>query len=524
MALSNMISKLRREANLTQEEFAEIFGVSRQSVQKWESGTSAPELDKLVKIAKYYDVSLDALILDSNTRITEELKYNKALKPKYANIHDWESYSSGIVTEYTQSLEEGLDISKYADLFGAVSRLPKGEIKKKLADVIFEIIQNADTVSGYKYVEPSDLEGIRAQRGESVTLPPLDTKNLENKIAGAWIGRICGCFLGKPFEGMYSEELTALLKETNNYPLSRYILHSDVSEELQNRYTFRFINRPFPDTVTGMPVDDDTNYTVLGQYIIEKYGKDFTPYDVSRAWLDKQPKMAYCTAERVAFCNFVKGYEPPQSALYKNPYREWIGAQIRADYFGYINPANPEKAAEMAWRDASISHIKNGIYGEMWVAAMLACAACTDDMKLIIKGGLAQIPEKSRLHESICRVINWYESGVSSKQVFKNIHAEWDEHTEHGWCHTISNAMIVTAALLYGEGDYDKSICIAVQTAFDTDCNGATVGSVIGMAKGVSCIDKKWTKTLDDTLHTTIFGIGSAKISDCIAKTMTHIK
>jgi transcriptional regulator with XRE-family HTH domain len=201
MALSNMISKLRREANLTQEEFAEIFGVSRQSVQKWESGTSAPELDKLVKIAKYYDVSLDALILDSNTRITEELKYNKDLKPKYANIHDWESYSSGIVTEYTQSLEEGHDISKYPDLFGAVSRLPKGEIKKKLADIIFEIIQNADTVSGYKYVEPSDLESIRTQRGESVTLPPLDTKNLENKIAGAWIGRICGCFLGKPFEG-----------------------------------------------------------------------------------------------------------------------------------------------------------------------------------------------------------------------------------------------------------------------------------------------------------------------------------
>ena len=107
----------------------------------------------------------------------------------------------------------------------------------------------------------------------------------------------------------------------------------------------------------------------MSEQVIEKYGRDFTPFDVSRAWLAYQPKDAYCTAERVAFCNFVKGFEPPESAIYKNPYREWIGAQIRADYFGYINPGNPELAAEMAWRDASISHTKNGIYGEMFVAA-----------------------------------------------------------------------------------------------------------------------------------------------------------
>ena len=102
---------------------------------------------------------------------------------------------------------------------------------------------------------------------------------------------------------------------------------------------------------------------MLYQELIRKYGRDFTPYDVSRMWLDSQPKNAYCTAERVAFINFVKGFTPPASAVHKNPYREWIGAQIRADYFGYINPGRPEAAAEMAWRDACVSHVKNGIYG-----------------------------------------------------------------------------------------------------------------------------------------------------------------
>ena len=125
---------------------------------------------------------------------------------------------------------------------------------------------------------------------------------------------------------------------------------------------------------SGTTTEPAIAFRLFKDLLIEKYGKDFIPYDVSRMWLSSQSKDAYCTAERVAFCNFVNGYEPPQSALYKNPFREWIGAQIRADYFGYINPGNPKLAAEMAWRDASISHVKNGIYGEMFVAAMLSVA------------------------------------------------------------------------------------------------------------------------------------------------------
>ena len=523
MTIGKAINKLRLDSNLSQEQFAIFFGVSQQSVQKWENGDSVPELSKIIKISKHYGVSLDALILGNDNRIVEEMKGTNQIKPQYANIHDWEFYSSNLMTEYQQSIEEGLDIEAYKDIFSAVSRLPKNEHKKKMGDALFEIVINAKQKEGYPYLEPCDLETIKDLR-KAHSYERNNGIDLKDKIHGAWMGRICGCMLGKTVEGIRTNELIPFLKETGNYPMHRYILFSDLDKVDTNKYKFGFHGSCFADTIDGMPVDDDTNYTVLYQEIIQKYGRDFTPFDISRAWLSYQSKDAYCTAERVAFCNFVKGYEPPESAVYKNPYREWIGAQIRADYFGYINPGNPELAAEMAWRDASISHTKNGIYGEMFVAAMLAVAAETNNIKDIILGGLAEIPNTSRLYEEIKFILAEFENGVSKEECFKAIHEKYDEYTSHGWCHTISNAMIVAAALLYGNGDYGKSICMSVEAGFDTDCNGATVGSILGMANGIESIPEYWVKPINDTLHTSIFGINKVKISDRAKLTLDHIK
>ena len=523
MEISSAINRLRCAAKLTQAQLAEIFGVSQQTVGKWESGAATPDIDKLILISKHFDVSLDALILGNDNRVVEEMKKTALIKPQYQNMHDWDFYPSHISVEYQQSVEEGLDIEKYQDLFSAVSRLPKGETKKRLGDILYDIVMSAPQRADYKYTEPSELHEIRALRKKSETDYEYDADKLYDKIYGAWMGRICGCMLGKSVECIRTNELIPFLKETNNYPMHRYIYRSDLTDETNAKYKFGFAGRVYADEIDGMPADDDTNYVVLAQEIVRSYGRDFTPYDVSRAWLHYQPKDAYCTAERVAFCNFIRGYAPPASAVYQNPYREWIGAQIRGDYFGYINPGDPELAAGMAWRDASISHVKNGIYGEMFVAAMLAVAACTDDTEKIISAGLAEIPATSRLYESVSGVIKAYRSGVPQQKCFDMIHEKYDEYSGHGWCHTISNAMIVTASLLYGRGDYGKSICMAVETGFDTDCNGATVGSILGMASGIHSIPEYWRAPIGDKLHTMIFGVGTVKISDRAKMTLDHI-
>lgn len=446
------------------------------------------------------------------------------IKPNYEKMDGCVFYAADIMNEYQQCVDEGLDIEPYKELFEVVSKLPKNEYSKEIGDTIFKIVSEAPMRADYEFNEPSDLDGIRVLRKPYPIKGTVNRDTLKSKIHGAWLGRICGCMLGKTVEGIRSEEFIPFLKESNNYPLSRYIYRSDLPEDVDDRYKFYFNGMRFIGDVDGMTIDDDTNYMVLDQVIREDYGKNFTPYDVSLAWMKYQPKTAYYTAEQTAYTNFLKGFTPPASAIYKNHYREWIGAQIRGDYWGYINPGNPELAAEMAWRDASISHVKNGIYGEMFVSAMLANAAVTSNIEDIILSGLAQIPSTSRLYKSVTDIMNKYKSGVAQDDVFDYIHSCYDEHTGYGWCHTISNAMIVTASLLYGGGDYAKSICMAVQTCFDTDCNGATVGSVLGMANGVDSIPEYWTKPINNILHTSIFGVGTVKITDMVDKTMKHIE
>lgn len=474
MQLHEKLARLRQEKGWSQEKTAEALGVSRQAVQKWESGAGVPELDNLIRLAQCFQVSLDALALDTDMRMKQEQHQDALIQPDYAGLDTSESYAAELMVEYRQCLEEGKDVADLEALFQAVSALPAGLQKKRLADVIFDMVQSAPQRADYPYNEPSDWQHIQALRPEKQPPEkPLPEKEaLLDKIHGAWLGRICGCLLGKPVEGWRTDRLHPFLKATGNWPMHRYILGADFQGEVKEKFG-AFEDRCWGDRVDGMPADDDTNYMVMAQALLKRCGRAFTPADVARTWIDLQPKRAYFTAERVAYCNVIKGFQPPNTALFQNPYREWIGAQIRGDYYGYINPGDPAAAAEMAWRDASISHTKNGIYGEMFAAAMIAYAAVEQDIPAIIEAGLAQIPASSRLYAAVRGAMDAWRSGASGPEAFAAVHQHYDEHCGHDWCHTISNAVIVTNALLYGQGDYGRSICKAVETGFDTDCNGA---------------------------------------------------
>ena len=515
--LGKKLSELRIANHMTQDAVADKLNVSRQTVQKWERGAALPTLDKLIRLTGLFHITLDSLCRDVKYGADFSGRIGEELLPNYSSIDEWELWSKALTIEYRQCSDEGKAVENYKELFEAINRLPATAEKEKMCDALFSLISKLPDVPGYPYFEPNDIETIRAERKEYKL--SLKEYELDNKLLGGWYGRICGCLLGKPVEGIHSNELKVLCKASKNYPLKKYIFKNDLPEDIEGIIQFPISKRAYPIDLGYMPFDDDTNYMVMALHLLKKFGRDFSSKNVAEIWLSSQPKTAYYTAEKIAYMNLVNGFLPPDSACYKNAYREWIGAQIRGDVFGYINPCDPETAAEMAWRDARISHIKNGIYGEMWVSAMIALAYGTDDMLSIIRGGLAQIPSKSRLYNAVESICSDYESGVEKEACFSNIAKRWNEANVHDWCHTISNAEIVTAALLYGKGDYGKSICLAVEQGFDTDCNGATVGSVLGVVLGYEKIPAEWTSVINDTLETTICGYNTVSVKKMAEET-----
>ena len=414
-----------------------------------------------------------------------------------------------LATELLQAAEEGRDLSAVTAEFEAIAGLDLAdEANQQRAEALLDRVATLPTVTAYPYREPSDLPSIQAARPAQLDLPTLtpDRETLLDKALGGWCGRAAGCLLGKPVEGRRSWQIRKYLESLGEWPLNDYFSNRGdpaTAQECGFNLGWAALYR---EGITCMVEDDDTNYTVTGLAVRQRFGPDFTPADVARFWLSDIPIFHVCTAERVAYRNLVAGIAPPDSAWVRNYYREWIGAQIRADFFGYVNPANPERAAEYAWRDAAISHVKNGIYGEMWVAAMLAYAFVCDDVETVIRAGLAQIPAKSRLTAAIERIICLKHEGMSYEDVIADVHARWDENYYYKWVHTISNAEITAIALLWGEMDFEKTICYSVMPGFDTDCNGATAGSVLGVMLGADRLPAKWIAPMNDTLLTGVAG------------------
>ncbi|NTW96558.1 MAG: ADP-ribosylglycohydrolase family protein [Erysipelotrichaceae bacterium] len=436
----------------------------------------------------------------------------------------WIRFAPEMLLEWKQARDEGRDVRLLRAVCEEIAKRAKTENQEEMAKSLKTQLDNAPVIKGYPFIEPSDYPGIQSakpNRRHTFKLE-LTQDQLKNKLSGAWIGRISGCLLGKPVEGWQSKDLHKLLKDTQNFPMNRYIEKKDFTpywEKQANPYA------TWADNINGIaPIDDDTNYTVFAMKLVQTYGKEFTPNDVLEAWLNWIPMFATCTAERVAYRNAGIGLLAPDTATYLNPYREWIGAQIRGDFFGYINVGDPDLAAEMAFRDASISHIKNGIYGEMMMAAMIAAAAASDDILTVIEAGLDEIPARSRLRKDIQVVLTWFREKMTYDEVIQQIHKLYDEGDSHGWCHTNSNAMIVVTALLYGDKDFGKSLCMAVQPGFDTDCNGATTGSILGMMLGETKIPELWSNPYHKTLATSIIGHNIVTVDELVNQTLELVK
>ncbi len=357
---------------------------------------------------------------------------------------------------------------------------------------------------GFQFCEPNDLEEIRRERPDGPRQLPvnLSEDELLDKFHGAWLGRSVGCALGKPVEGMGMRAgwtgIKRYLENRSDWPLTDYFSRTDCGDGLTVGCA-----PSCRENIAYMESDDDIRYTLLGLQIMETYGYSFTWCDVAETWNQMLPMRLVCTAERQALLNLNLR---PQAATkeftrrFNNPYREWIGAQIRADFWGWACAGNPELAAELAWRDASWTHTGNGIYGEMFFAALQAAAFAENNMERLIEIALSEIPRNCRLAAAIRDIVIQVQQNPDMESCFRYI---CDKYQAMSAVHTINNAVLCVAALLLGQNDPDRTICIAVMGGLDTDCNGATVGAAAGIISGHS----NFGGTLADRLNDTIKGM-----------------
>ncbi|MFD8148065.1 ADP-ribosylglycohydrolase family protein [Streptomyces sp. NPDC059708] len=327
------------------------------------------------------------------------------------------------------------------------------------------------------------------------------------RLEAAWVGRAVGCVLGKPVEKLPLRGIRALARAAGNWPLDDWFTARGVPPELLAAHPWnrRSAATSLAENIDGTPEDDDLNHPLLGLLLLQRHGRDFTTADLARLWLDELPAGRAFTAERIAYRNLLLGLEPPLTATHRNPFREWIGALIRADVHGWTNPGDPAAAAAQAWRDATLSHTSNGVYAALFAAAAIAEAASgRADVHGALRAGLAVVPPRSRLAEAVRFGIDAARAEREFERVVDRLHARYGGYH---WVHALPNTALIAAALTHADGDFTRSVCGAVSGGWDTDSNGATAGSVAGLLAGSpDRIPERWTAPLGNRLSTTVAG------------------
>ncbi|MGY0066710.1 ADP-ribosylglycohydrolase family protein [Streptomyces sp. QTS137] len=396
---------------------------------------------------------------------------------------------------------------------GASPRPASGYLRLLAGDLLDEL---ADLPSGLADDEPTDLDAIRSLCPHWP--PPVDAAPpaAPDRLEAAWLGRAVGCLLGKPVEKLPLDGIRQLARATGNWPLNGYFTARGVPGELAARHPWnrRSAATSLAENIDGMPEDDDLDYPLLNLLLLQRYGKAFTTADVARLWLDELPAGRAFTAERVAYRNLLAGIEPPRTARHRNPFREWIGALIRADVHGWTNPGDPAGAAEQAHRDATLTHTAGGVHAAMFGAAVIATAAGagtgtgTDagppDIHACLRAGLTVVPPRSRLARAVREAVRLAHEHDDFDTVVDRLHAL---HAGVHWVHAVPNTALIAAALTHADGDFTGAVCRAVSGGWDTDSNGATAGGIAALLAGSpAALPERWTAPLKNRLATSVGG------------------
>ncbi len=310
----------------------------------------------------------------------------------------------------------------------------------------------------------------------------MNIKEYEDKVRGCWLGKNVGGTLGAPLEG-----------------------HRGVFDITY--YTHDITEGPLPN--------DDLDLQLVWLNAAEKYGRNVNSEILGEYWL------SYVVADWSEYGagknNLAMGLLPPLSGRYNNHNKDSCGCFIRSELWACLAPGHPDIAVEYAYEDAIVDHADEGVYAEIFCAAVESAAFVESDTRKLINIGLSYIPEDCAIALAVNTAVECYDGGKDWKAARKKIlqtvpgsfgmffgyedrEPEPDVPVGELGYDAPSNIGIMIIGWLYGEGDFSKSLCIAANCGEDADCTAATLGAIFGIIMGAKNIPEKWLSPLGDNI------------------------
>ena len=398
----------------------------------------------------------------------------------------WQVEAESGVTVYplqasVQAMENlGCDMSKARELLLQAEAYYRGKESGKLLGILARINAIiARRIPEISASEPSTWETYRrtlpneVPSGEGV----IDPATYIDRVKGAWLGKCIGTALGDPVEGWTREAIREAHGWIDNY------------------------------LVEPKTENDDTAYPILVLHALDEYGVDFTSEQLGLEWIEHLP-FAF-TAEQVALDNIKAGCMPPASRWPGNPCGAWVGAQMRGEIHGLIAPLSPEAAAQFAFRDATISHYREGLHGEIYAAALISLAFANPSIEDLLRQSLAFVPQNSPFTEVVVQTIELCHSYGEWEGVAQAIERNM---ARYHWIHTLPNIACVIAGLILGEGDFETTILTTLACGYDADCSVGQAASLLGTVLGAEQLPPKWRDPIGDALDTYVLGFERIEI------------
>ena len=274
----------------------------------------------------------------------------------------------------------------------------------------------------------------------------MNTASLRDQIMGCWIGKGIGGTLGMPFEGCAG-------------PLEVTV-----------------------DQMAGrMLPNDDLDLQLLWIRVLEQRGPATRAADLARAAADHYE--CYPDEYGIARWNTQRGLVPPVTGRHNNRFGDGMGAAIRSEIWACVAAGRPVLAAALAREDALVDHHGDGVWAEMFLAALESDLFTSRDLRVSIRAGLDVIPADSRLARGLQQVIRWHGDGLTWDETRRETLREFGSHN---FTDVTVNLCFILIGLLFGENDFERSIKLSINCGMDTDCTGATCGSILGILHGAS--------------------------------------